>query len=506
MLPEVSIAAAEATVTEGPEVEVRFILTADPAPSSDLKVNVRVTELGSFLQDTPQSSFTIGRNATFSDIILPTDDDNVYEADGTITASIALRDGYRVGSPSSASVDVLDDDPAPPLPPPSPPSPPPTLAPPEGLQSTDTDLGDGTIRLDWDDMGSGVTYEVEQKKGKSFWEKLQPWVNDWKTLPFDHFTVTITVTITGLEAEIGNLVDGKTYVHRVRSVRGDQHSAWREIETQMPPAIPHLAHQKDHTVQYEIGTMPRPPLGAPPIAGPPPGLPPHPITTAITTARDAWNDAVGRSWPYLIFCEIGDCERTIRTITMKARELDNYKTTINAVSGEDGTDKGSTEDLVITTIFAGVPVTTGPYTYTEIGGDDCGKKTACVKPKNRATDSLPFLSEILGKPFGWGAHMKNMIMVIEEPAWAFFGGEHTRYIWTNDRILHDTDAGNDAIFYYLPALLMHEFGHPAGLTDLYGDKYASYLMNPAFFATAIPTPDIGYVKQVYRNEHGTDPH
>ena len=57
---------------------------------------------------------------------------------------------------------------------------------------------------------------------------------------------------------------------------------------------------------------------------------------------------------------------------------------------------------------------------------------------------------------------------------------------------------------------MHEFGHAAGLTDLYGakygNKYQGYLMKETFGFTGIPQLDIDYLHQVYRNGHGSVPH
>ena len=113
--------------------------------------------------------------------------------------------------------------------------------------------------------------------------------------------------------------------------------------------------------------------------------------------------------------------------------------------------------------------------------------------------------------------MGNLRMVIEQPAWAykpmgFLGlfGTHTRYIWTNELSDHHRHIYDDTYFRYLPSVVMHEFGHTAGLTDLYddkyNDKYTGYLMDDTHGFTAIPQLDIDYLIQVYRNEHGAKPH
>ena len=61
--------------------------------------------------------------------------------------------------------------------------------------------------------------------------------------------------------------------------------------------------------------------------------------------------------------------------------------------------------------------------------------------------------------------------------------------------------------------MAHEFGHAAGLTDLYeytgynsdddGDEKNDYLMHTDYGVDAIPTKDIDYMRQVYgcHNSH-----
>ncbi len=102
-------------------------------------------------------------------------------------------------------------------------------------------------------------------------------------------------------------------------------------------------------------------------------------------------------------------------------------------------------------------------------------------------------------------------MRIEEPAWTYTIDDKEnvidlRVVWTNDPDLE----GQDGFIYkyrYLPSVVMHEFGHTAGLTDLYKHTgYDDYLMDFTYGATAIPQEDIDYIQQVYRNEHSSEPH
>ena len=55
---------------------------------------------------------------------------------------------------------------------------------------------------------------------------------------------------------------------------------------------------------------------------------------------------------------------------------------------------------------------------------------------------------------------------------------------------------------------MHEFGHAAGLEDLYGrgGAYIGYVMAYERAVQNIPATDVEYLRQVYRNEHGSEPH
>ena len=123
--------------------------------------------------------------------------------------------------------------------------------------------------------------------------------------------------------------------------------------------------------------------------------------------------------------------------------------------------------------------------------------------------------------------MGNLTMIIEEPAWRYSGPTlnnpegHTRVVWTTDfgdylRYRYElglgrqdeTEDGHPIRVRYLPSVVMHEFGHAAGLQDLdgYGGLYRGYLMDDTHGFIRIPSKDIAYLSQVYRNEHGSEPH
>ena len=119
--------------------------------------------------------------------------------------------------------------------------------------------------------------------------------------------------------------------------------------------------------------------------------------------------------------------------------------------------------------------------------------------------------------------MGSNIIRIEHPAWQFNenpeGGwpNHVEFRWTNNinKHLDPVSTIRDDWFYvYLPVVVMHEMGHPAGLADLYGDqfmgRYSDYLMGERLrtnIPTTIPTEDVYYLREAYRNIlGGSSPH
>ena len=107
-MPEVSIAAVSSSVTEGAAAafEVRLAEAAVEA----LTVAVSVTETGSMLSGTPPASVVLSTGDTGATLSVPTAGDSVVEEDSTVAATLAAGTGYSVGTASSATVTVEDDD------------------------------------------------------------------------------------------------------------------------------------------------------------------------------------------------------------------------------------------------------------------------------------------------------------------------------------------------------------------------------------------------------------
>ena len=109
VVPEVTIAAGASPVTEG--TSASFTVRASPAPTSDLIVNVSVTQNGSYIDGIPDSSVTIPGGSGSAVLTVPTSNDSVAELPGSVTAAIQARAGvYTVGGSSQATVRIKDND------------------------------------------------------------------------------------------------------------------------------------------------------------------------------------------------------------------------------------------------------------------------------------------------------------------------------------------------------------------------------------------------------------
>ncbi len=107
VVPEVNITSS-AGGSEGSDVT--FTVTAVPPPTADLAVRVAVSASGDFGVPTGSHTVTIPAGQSSKTLTLSTSDDSVDEPDGSVTLTLNSDSGYTVGSLSSQSVQVLDDD------------------------------------------------------------------------------------------------------------------------------------------------------------------------------------------------------------------------------------------------------------------------------------------------------------------------------------------------------------------------------------------------------------
>ena len=105
--PEVSVAAGGG-VTEGGDAV--FTVTADPAPTVPLTVDVTVAQSGDFGVSPGSHAVTVPISGSAT-LTVATVNDSVDETDGSVTATVDAGTGYTVSATaSSASVAVADDD------------------------------------------------------------------------------------------------------------------------------------------------------------------------------------------------------------------------------------------------------------------------------------------------------------------------------------------------------------------------------------------------------------
>ena len=106
-LPVVTIVAESDSVSEG--TQASFKLSLDKSQESNLEVSVNLEKIGDAVTGTT-SLVTFGAGETSNSLSLTTDDDSVVEGSSSVTATIAASSNYAAGTPSSASVSVLDND------------------------------------------------------------------------------------------------------------------------------------------------------------------------------------------------------------------------------------------------------------------------------------------------------------------------------------------------------------------------------------------------------------
>ena len=110
-LPAITVSGGDA-VTEG--TAAKFTLTASTAPTSNLTVNLTVADAtnSDFIDSDDEGSKTVSitANSTSAIYSVDTTSDTKDELNGTISVTVASGTGYTIGSPSSGTVTVNDDD------------------------------------------------------------------------------------------------------------------------------------------------------------------------------------------------------------------------------------------------------------------------------------------------------------------------------------------------------------------------------------------------------------
>ncbi len=104
--PEVNISSAVSGSEGG---NVSFTLTATPAPTADLPVTVTISVTGDYGVTAGSRTVTIPTSGSAT-LTLATTEDQTDEADGTVTATLATGSGYTIGSQSTQTADIDDND------------------------------------------------------------------------------------------------------------------------------------------------------------------------------------------------------------------------------------------------------------------------------------------------------------------------------------------------------------------------------------------------------------
>ena len=112
VVPEISVT-ADGDVTEGSDAS--FTVSASPAPSAPLTVDVTVSQSGDWGASTGSRTVTVPTSGSAT-VTVSTSDDDADEADGSVSVTVSSGSGYTVsGTAGSASVVVADDDDPPPV-------------------------------------------------------------------------------------------------------------------------------------------------------------------------------------------------------------------------------------------------------------------------------------------------------------------------------------------------------------------------------------------------------
>lgn len=212
------------------------------------------------------------------------------------------------------------------------------------------------------------------------------------------------------------LVPGTDYTFSVKGHNGSGSGPVATSATHSALEPTHWwGHQADHTVKYLEGAITQ--VGGRDI-----------IRDAIDDAASDWNTAMGRDF-----------------------ELCRDSAVCNRKNSDGG----------VVTIM-----TVAPSSRVDVSSG-CGKGYACVRSDTERPSTGP------------GAHMVDMTMVFENPAYYCSrdlspcpSNASTEYVWTDVEADHGTNAPGHSMttptkFVYIGYIMLHEFGHTLGLPDFY---------------------------------------
>ena len=434
--PTVSFSPSSYRVDEGSNVSVRVRLKGANTESPTIPIRVRRGSAEGDDYTVPglsngmlSLSFSRGDRSQSFEIRTHGDSDCDNE---TINVRFGrLPSEVAGGEDSSATVRIIDTDDCGTISPPPPPTATPTPTPtPPARPATPADLkgvtmiGGRGITLSWQAVADATDYQVESSFGGQ--------------------TRTYTRTTTSLG--LVGMTPEAIYSFRVRSRKshggGYLTSDWSSAVSYPAPEPSHWqGHQEDHTVAYEVDSMPTPSPILP--DGADPGVV---IPASIGAAVEAWNTLVAEKIPgkNLKICTVmeddDECDvsnHDERTITIKTVNNNNDSMAVSDPNHNQG----------------------------------CGRAVACVKA------DIPTLSVSAGPGF----HLGDISLIIEEPAWECVvtdeqtnACENIRIYWTDiadidgNAIIHYPAGELVGLFYYINATMIHEFGHTFGLPD-FGD-------------------------------------
>ena len=265
------------------------------------------------------------------------------------------------------------------------------------------------------------------------------------------------------DSQIAQLIVRGQYILEVTV--SDSRTSSYDLDVIVSEAMPAFGHQSDYVVQYEVGA-------SMPTSGPEATLFPW----AITQAADKWDTKATASTPKVRFC---------------------HKVEPGIVPGEGVCPAGANADGTTVDV-------------ARVTNQPCFVRR---NPNNPNDDEDGYACAHSATS---GGHMTSRYIWIELPSNVkrLENGMMVDYEvkWHDVAPLdHHQITSTRTLYVYLRRVVMHEFGHTAGLVDL--DNYpvlgpfTGFVMSYGTKkTTTVPDRDIEYLKQVYRNDHGASPH